>query len=99
VVVLLYSAVKVIPIIRGTSGRGNLDTGGDCDDAGSVASSQISTLMINMQRTFAETVAGIIVDPEIRRLIVLWGLCILPSISRILGRYVYIAICIHFFNG
>lgn len=38
------------------------------------------------QRTFAETVASIIMDPELRRLIVFWGICILPSISRILGR-------------
>lgn len=42
----------------------------------------ISTLMVNMQRIFAETVAGIVTDPGIRKLIVLWGLCILPSISR-----------------
>jgi hypothetical protein len=40
-----------------------------------------------MQRTFAETVASIVIDPELRRLIVLWGICILPSISAVLGKF------------
>lgn len=48
---------------------------------------QMSTLMVNMQRIFAETVAGIITDPEIKKLIVLWGLCILPSISSTIGEF------------
>lgn len=47
----------------------------------------IGTLMMNMQRIFAETVANVVSDPEIRRLIVLWGLCSLPSISRVVGEY------------
>ena len=84
IVVVLYSVVKIIPVMSAGGSSSQSTSGGD--DAGSVASRQLSTLMINMQRTFAETVAGIIVDPEIRRLVVLWGMCMLPSISRILGR-------------
>lgn len=82
VVVLLYAIVKVIPSLNS---RGVVGSGGG-SDAGSIATRQLSTLMVNMQRTFAETVANIVVDPELRRLVVLWGACILPSISRVLGR-------------
>ena len=55
--------------------------------AAMTAAQQMSTLMVNMQRIFAETVAGIITDPEIKKLIVLWGLCILPSISSTIGEF------------
>lgn len=82
VVVLLHAIVKVIPSLN-ARGAGAATGGG----AGSIAARQLSTLMVNMQRTFAETVANIVVDPELRRLVVLWGACILPSISRLLGRY------------
>ena len=46
----------------------------------------LNLLLISYHFLGAETIAGVIVDPEIRRLVVLWGICILPSISRILGR-------------
>jgi hypothetical protein len=48
---------------------------------------QLGTLMVNMQRIFAETVAAIVTDPQIKMLIVLWGLCILPSISKKIGEF------------
>lgn len=82
VVVVLYAIVKFIPVL------GNKRVGTSSFDMGSIASRQLSTLMVNMQRTFAETVTGIVADPELRRLIVLWGVCILPSISKVLGRLV-----------
>jgi hypothetical protein len=80
VVVVLYAIIKVLPKDPTPPAVGQ-------ETAASVASKQIGTLMINMQRTFAETVANIITDPEIRRLIVLWGACILPSIAGVIGRF------------
>lgn len=52
IVVFLYAVVKVIPQMAASSSRGGAAAAAD---AGSVASRQLSTLMINMQRTFAGT--------------------------------------------
>lgn len=82
VVVVLYTIVKFIPVLR------NKRVGSSSYDMESIASRQLSTLMVNMQRTFAETVTSVVADPELRKLIVLWGICILPSISKVLGRLV-----------
>jgi hypothetical protein len=79
VVVALYAIVKILPALKRSSSSQSSGSGAA---ATSIASRQLGTLIINMQRTFAETVAGLITDPEIRRLIVLWGACILPTISR-----------------
>lgn len=106
VVVALYAIVKILPTLaRSPSPSGS--SSGSAAAASSIASRQLGTLMINMQRTFAETVAGLITDPEIRRLIVLWGACIMPSISRynsskLIGRaffdhvftYVHVCVCV-----
>ena len=52
IVVLLYAVVRVIPQIMG--GSSSSDKGSAAaPDPGTVASRQLSTLMINMQRTFA----------------------------------------------
>lgn len=53
--------------------------------ASSVAEKQFSTLVINMQRIFADTVASLVAEPDTRRLVVLYGICILPSIARIIA--------------
>jgi hypothetical protein len=42
---------------------------------------QLDSLMVNLQRTFAETVANILPDGESRRMAVFLGLCLLPSTS------------------
>jgi hypothetical protein len=49
--------------------------------SGSLANSQLNSLMVNMQRTFADTVTSFVTDVQTRKLIVLLGLCMLPSIS------------------
>lgn len=83
IVVILYAVVKILP----SSSSSSSPSSSAQATAASMASRQLSTLMINMQRTFAETVASIIVDPEIRKLIVLWGVCILPTIAGVIGRF------------
>jgi hypothetical protein len=49
--------------------------------SGSLANRQLNSLMVNVQRTFAETVASFVTDVQTRKLIVLMGLCMLPIIS------------------
>jgi hypothetical protein len=50
--------------------------------SGSIANRQLNSLMVNMQRTFAETVSSVVVDIQARKLIVLLGLCMLPTIAK-----------------
>lgn len=47
----------------------------------SIVEKQVKSLVVNMQRTFAETVTTIIPDAQTRKMIVLLGLCMLPSIA------------------
>jgi hypothetical protein len=53
--------------------------------SGSLAQRQLNSLMVNMQRTFAETVSSFIPDIQTRKLIVLLGLCMLPSIASVIS--------------
>ena len=45
--------------------------------------SQLNSLIVNMQRTFAEAVTLVIPDVQTRKMVVLLGLCILPTISSV----------------
>lgn len=47
----------------------------------SLVGKQLNSLIVNMQRTFADTVASVFPDVQTRKMVVLLGLCILPSIS------------------
>lgn len=53
--------------------------------SGALANRQLNSLMVNMQRTFAETVASFVNDAQTRKMIVLLGLCMLPSISSVVS--------------
>jgi hypothetical protein len=53
--------------------------------SGSLANKQLNSLMVNMQRMFAETVASFVTDVQTRKLVVLLGLCMLPSISAVVS--------------
>ena len=46
---------------------------------------QLNSVVVNIQRTFADTVASIIPDVQTRRMVVLLGLCMLPSIASVVS--------------
>lgn len=59
-------------------------SGTGSEEQGSVSlliGKQVNSLVVNMQRAFAETVTAIIPDVQARKMIVLLGLCMLPSMS------------------
>ena len=58
----------------GSAGRSGTD---------SSVESQLNSLIVNMQRTFAEAVTLVIPDVQTRKMVVLLGLCILPTISSV----------------
>lgn len=49
----------------------------------SLVQRQLNSLIVNMQRTFADTITSAIPDVQTRKMVVLLGLCILPSISSL----------------
>ena len=51
-------------------------------ESASLLGKQVKSLVVNMQRTFAETVTTVIPDSQTRKMIILLGLCMLPSIAR-----------------
>ncbi len=55
--------------------------GGDGGSEDSPVERQLNSLIVNMQRTFAEAVTLVIPDIQTRKMVVLLGLCILPTIS------------------
>lgn len=46
---------------------------------------QVNSIVVNMQRTFADTVSSIIPDVQTRRMVVMLGLCMLPSIASVVS--------------
>lgn len=54
--------------------------------AGKLMGRQIDSIVVNMQRTFADTISSIIPDDQVRRMVVLLGLCILPSIAGLVSK-------------
>jgi hypothetical protein len=66
-------------------GQGTAESSPGSVFSGSLANRQLNSLMVNMQRTFAETVASFVTDVQTRKMIVLLGLCMLPSISSVVS--------------
>lgn len=54
--------------------------------AGLLMGRQIDSIVVNMQRTFADTAASIIPDDQSRKMVVLLGMCILPSIAGLVAK-------------
>lgn len=52
---------------------------------GPLLGKQLNSVVLNIQRTFADTVASIIPDVQTRRMVVLLGLCMLPSIASVVS--------------
>lgn len=52
---------------------------------GHLVGKQLNSVVLNIQRTFADTVASIIPDTQTRRMVVLLGLCMLPSIASVVS--------------
>lgn len=53
------------------------------DESIAILRKQIRMVVINMQRAFADAVSGMVPYPQTRKMLILLGLCMLPSIARI----------------